>query len=93
MFHVRTVQHRWVRFGASDYAARILLSTREYALSFQFEVKCWFNEDIQAVLAALDGPTVEINRREEPFQGEKWLKTGSVDHRGFEDFEIAPIAV
>jgi hydroxymethylpyrimidine/phosphomethylpyrimidine kinase len=51
---------RGVAFGASEHAARFLLAAREEAPELRFALDCRFDGEIEAALAGLDGPVVEL---------------------------------
>jgi hydroxymethylpyrimidine/phosphomethylpyrimidine kinase len=55
-----------VGMGASSHVARFLLGAREAFPDLSVAVNCRFNEEIKAALESLEGPVVEIDRREEP---------------------------
>jgi len=58
--------NRGVRFGASSHVARFLLAAREFDPDLRFAVNCRFDADVEAALAALDGPVAEFDRAAEP---------------------------
>jgi predicted fused transcriptional regulator/phosphomethylpyrimidine kinase len=55
-----------VRFGASSHVARFLLSARESDSDLRYAVNCRFDEAIEGALDALDAPTTEFDRSDEP---------------------------
>jgi hydroxymethylpyrimidine/phosphomethylpyrimidine kinase len=55
-----------VRFGASGHVARYLLAVREYDPERRFACNCRFDDAVEAALAELGWPTVELDRRDQP---------------------------
>ena len=58
-----------VRFGASGHVARYLLAVREFDPDRRFACNCRFDDDVEAALDALDWPTVELDRQDQPDRG------------------------
>jgi hydroxymethylpyrimidine/phosphomethylpyrimidine kinase len=84
---------RGVRFGASSHVARFLLSAREGDPSLRFAANCRFDEDVAAALGSLDGPVVELDRREEPDPDREGHTMGWLAREAFERAGETPAAV
>jgi hydroxymethylpyrimidine/phosphomethylpyrimidine kinase len=85
--------NRGVRFGASSHVARFLLSAREFDPSLRFAVNCRFDGAVEAALAELDGPTVELDRSAEPDPEVEGQTMDWVARRAFEQAADTPAAV
>jgi len=86
---------RGVRIGASSHVARFLLATREYDPDLRFAVNCRFDEEIEAVLGALDGPVAGYDRANEPADV-KSREGQTMDwgaRRAFESVDATPVVV
>lgn len=84
---------RGVRFGASSHVARFLLSARELDPTLRFAVNCRFNAAIESALAALDGPVVAIDRRDEPDPEVEGATMGWVARHAFDIADGTPAAI
>lgn len=86
---------RGVRVGASSHVARFLLAAREYDPDLRFAVNCRFDEEIEAVLDALDGPVAGYDRANEPadLKAREGHTMGWGARRAFESVEGTPVAV
>jgi len=85
--------NRGVRFGASSHVARFLLSARERDPSLRFAVNCRFDDEVEAALGLLDGPTVELDRSGEPDPDVEGSTMGWVARRAFDRAGDTPAAV
>ena len=87
--------NRGVRQAASSHVARFLLAAREFDPDLRFAANCRFDEEIEAALAALDGPVAEFDRSAEPaaVKEREGATMGWGARRAFEGSEAAPVAV
>jgi hydroxymethylpyrimidine/phosphomethylpyrimidine kinase len=87
--------NRGVRQGASSHVARFLLAAREFDPDLRFAVNCRFDEDVEAALAALDGPVGEFDRAAEPddVKAREGSTMGWGAERAFESSDGSPAAV
>jgi hydroxymethylpyrimidine kinase/phosphomethylpyrimidine kinase len=86
---------RGVRFGASSHVARFLLATREFDADLRFAVNCRFDADVEAALAALDGPVTEYDRDAQPaaVEAPEGQTMGWGARQAFEAADGTPVAV
>lgn len=84
---------RGVRFGASNHVARFLLAARERDPTVRFAINCRFNAEIEAALATLDYPVVEINRQAEPAPDVEGTSMDWVAQTAFDIADGTPTAV
>jgi hydroxymethylpyrimidine/phosphomethylpyrimidine kinase len=85
--------NRGTRFGASSHVARLLLSAREHDPDLRFAANFRFDESIEAALAALDAPAVEVDRSDEPVPDVEGSTMGWVAGRAFAEAGATPAAV
>ncbi|MFB6173198.1 MAG: bifunctional hydroxymethylpyrimidine kinase/phosphomethylpyrimidine kinase [Halobacteriales archaeon] len=85
--------NRGVRFGASSHVARFLLAAREHDPALRYAVNCRFDEAVEAALATLEGPAVEIDRAEEPAPEQEGTTMGWAARRAFGAADGTPAAV
>ena len=84
---------RGTRFGASSHVARFLLSARGHDPNLRFAANLRFDDSIEAVLAEIDAPVVEIDRSKEPELDEEGSTMGWAAERAFEQCETTPAVV
>ncbi|MEF8799980.1 MAG: bifunctional hydroxymethylpyrimidine kinase/phosphomethylpyrimidine kinase [Halolamina sp.] len=85
--------NRGTRFGASSHVARFLLSAREHDAGLRFAANLRFDEEIEAALANLDAPVVEIDRSNEPTPDVEGSTMDWVAQQAFGDAAGAKAAV
>jgi hydroxymethylpyrimidine/phosphomethylpyrimidine kinase len=85
--------NRGTRFGASSHVARFLLSAREVDPELRFAANVRFDESVEAALASLDAPVVEIDRSDEPAPDIEGSTMGWAARRAFDRAATTPAAV